>query len=172
VKSAKATRTPKRTPVTAKSDKSPSAQEPNPAASVEENQDAPTIIKPEAGATRKAKTTIAAKMDAPTSDLSSETSDPVLKKARLSIAAKMEDPASAEFEDMRRAIRKNTFGQRIDTICGRVKGKKVSGEATGERPFLYLVKEDEAYVVVDNPNSVAGTAYRTICLDVHGNDSR
>ena len=64
----------------------------------------------------------------------------------------MEDPASAEFEDMKRAIRKNTFGQPIDTICGRVKGKKVSGEDTGERPFLYLVKEDEAYVVDGNPN--------------------
>ena len=31
-------------------------------------------------------------------------------------------------------------------------------------PFLYLVKEDTAYVVVDgNPNSVAAVAYRTIC---------
>ena len=86
----------------------------------------------------------------------------------------MEDPASAEFEDMKRAIRKNTFGQPIDTICGRVKGKKVSGEDTGERPFLYLVKEDEAYVVDGNPNSVAATAYRTICtnLDARGKESR
>jgi len=172
VKSARVARTPRPTPVAAKSDKPPSDQEPNPTASVEEKHDALTIIKPEPGATRKAKTTIAAKLDAPTSDLSSETSDPVLKKARISIAAKMEDPTSAEFEDMRRAIRKNAFGQRIDSICGRVKGKKVSGEAIGERPFLYLVKEDEAYVVVDNPNSVAGTAYRTICLDALGNDSQ
>ena len=50
---------------------------------------------------------------------------------------------------MKRALRKNTFGQPIDTICGRVKGKRKSGERTGEMPFLYLVKEDTAYIVVD-----------------------
>jgi len=104
----------------------------------------------------------------------SGTSDSVLKKAKTTIAAKMENPASAEFNDMNRAIRKNTFGQPIDTICGRVKGKKASGEDTGERPFLYLVKENEAYVVDGGPNSVAATAYRTICTsqDSRGNDAR
>ena len=104
----------------------------------------------------------------------SETSDSILKKAKTTIAAKMENPASAEFNDMNRAIRKNTFGQPIDTICGRVKGKKASGEDTGERPFLYLVKENEAYVVDGGPNSVAATAYRTICTsqDSRVNDSR
>jgi len=104
----------------------------------------------------------------------SETSDSVLKKAKTTIAAKMENPASAEFNDMNRAIRKNTFGQPIDTICGRVKGKKTSGEDTGERPFLYLVKENEAYVVDGGPNSVAATAYRTICTsqDSRSNDAR
>jgi len=104
----------------------------------------------------------------------SETSDSVLKKAKTTIAAKMENPASAEFNDMNRAIRKNTFGQPIDTICGRVKGKKASGEDTGERPFLYLVKENEAYVVDGGPNSVAATAYRTICTsqESRGNDAR
>jgi len=31
-------------------------------------------------------------------------------------------------------------------------------------PFLYIVKEDTAYVVVDgNAESVAAVAYRTIC---------
>jgi hypothetical protein len=45
---------------------------------------------------------------------------------------------------MKRALRKKTFGQPIDTICGRVKGKRKSGERTGEMPFLYLVKEDTA----------------------------
>jgi hypothetical protein len=65
---------------------------------------------------------------------------------------------------MKRALRKNTFGQPIDTICGRVKGKRKSGERTGEMPFLYLVKEDTAYIVVDgNSESVAAVAYRTIC---------
>ena len=104
----------------------------------------------------------------------SDTSDSILKKAKTTIAAKMENPASAEFNDMNRAIRKNTFGQPIDTICGRVKGKKASGEDTGERPFLYLVKENEAYVVDGGPNSVAATAYRTICTsqESRGNDAR
>src|SRR5689334_14000977 len=68
VKSARAARTPRPTPVAAKSHKPPSDQEPNPTASVEENLDALTIVTPEPGATRKAKTTIAAKLDAPTSD--------------------------------------------------------------------------------------------------------
>jgi hypothetical protein len=65
---------------------------------------------------------------------------------------------------MKRALRKNTFGQPIDTICGRVKGKRKSGERTGEMQFLYLVKEDTAYIVVDgNSESVAAVAYRIIC---------
>ena len=75
----------------------------------------------------------------------------------------MEDPASIEFQDMKRAIRKDTFGQPIDTICGHVKGKKVSGEETGERPFLYVVKENKVFVDDGNPDSVAATAYHAIC---------
>jgi hypothetical protein len=107
---------------------------------------------------------IAAKVDPPASGQPAETSDPVIIKAKTTIAAKLEDPASAEFGDMKRAIRKNTFGQSIDTICGHVKGKKASGEDTGDRPFLYLVKEDDAYVVNDGPaSSAAATAYRNIC---------
>ena len=93
-----------------------------------------------------------------------ETSEAVVQKAKTKIAASIDDPASAQFDDMKRALRKNTFGQPIDTICGHVKGKKKSGENTGELPFLYLVKEDTAYVVVDaNAESVAAVAYRTIC---------
>jgi hypothetical protein len=92
------------------------------------------------------------------------TPDPVIVKAKATIAAKLENPASAEFGEMNRAVRKNMLGQAVDTICGRVKGKKASGEDTGDRPFLYLVKDDEAYVVVDGPaGSVAATAYRNIC---------
>ncbi len=64
---------------------------------------------------------------------------------------------------MKRARRKNTLGQPIDTICGYVKGKNASGEDTGERPFLYLVKEGDAYVVNGSANSVAATVYRNIC---------
>ena len=92
-----------------------------------------------------------------------ETPDPVLERARASIAAKMENPASAEFSDMDRAFRKNTFGRATDTICGHVRSKNVSGGNTGERPFLYLVKEDDAYVVDGKPDSAAAIAYRNIC---------
>ena len=104
-----------------------------------------------------------AKAEAPASARPTEALDPVLVKAKTTIAAKLEDPASAEFSEMNRAIRKNTFGKPVDTICGHVKGKKVSGEDTGDRPFLYLVKEDDAYVVDGPPNSAAAAAYRNIC---------
>lgn len=113
---------------------------------VEEKSTSPSTTKPEA---RPAQT--------------GDTSEAVVKKAKAKISASIDDPESAEFDDMKRALRKNTFGQPIDTICGHVKGKKKSGENTA-MPFLYLVKEDTAYVVVDgNPDSVAAVAYRTIC---------
>ena len=92
-----------------------------------------------------------------------ETPDPVLERAKASIAAKMENPASAEFGDMDRAFRKNTFGRATDTICGHVRGRNASGGNTGERPFLYLVKDDDAYVVDGKPDSAAAIAYRNIC---------
>jgi len=95
-----------------------------------------------------------------------DTSATVVQKAKTKIAASIEEPASAEFDDMKRALRKNTFGQPIDTICGHVKGKKKSGENTGDLPFLYIVKDDTAYVVADgNAESVAAVAYRTICTN-------
>jgi len=64
---------------------------------------------------------------------------------------------------MKRAMRTNTLGQPVDTICGHVKGKKASGEGTTDRPFLYLVKDDEAYVVDGAAGSAAAIAYRNIC---------
>jgi hypothetical protein len=91
------------------------------------------------------------------------TSDPVIVKAKATIAVKLENPASAEFGEMNRAVRKNVRGEFVDTICGHVKGKKASGEDTGDRPFLYLVKDDEAYVVDGPAGSPAATAYRNIC---------
>ncbi|MEH2541256.1 MULTISPECIES: hypothetical protein [unclassified Bradyrhizobium] len=113
---------------------------------------------------KKAKSaTIEAKVEAPASGRPAETSDPVIIKAKTTIAAKLEEPASAEFGEMKRAIRKNTLGQSVDTICGRVKGKTASGEGTGDRPFLYLVTEDEAYVVDGPAKSAAASAYRNIC---------
>jgi hypothetical protein len=104
-----------------------------------------------------------AKVEAPASGQPAETSDPVIIKAKTTIAAKLEDPASAEFGEMKRATRKNTLGKSVDTICGRVKGKNASGEDTGTKPFLYLVTEDEAYVVDGPANSAAASAYRNIC---------
>ena len=111
----------------------------------------------------KQTTAIGPKLEGPATGQPSETPDPVLKKAKITVAAKMENPASAEFANLRRATRQNTFGQSFEVICGHVKGKKKSGEATGERPFLYLVKEDEAFIVGSNPDSMAAIAYRAHC---------
>jgi hypothetical protein len=97
------------------------------------------------------------------SDRIAEASDPVLNKAKISIAAKMENPASAEFSDMKRAIRKNMIGRPVDTICGHVRGKNASGGDVEDRPFLYLVNDDDAYVVDGKTNSAAAIAYRNIC---------
>ena len=113
--------------------------------------------------------TVGTKMGVPVSGQPSETSDAILKKAKATIAAKMEDAAAVDFVDVKRAIRKNTLGQPIDTICGHVKGKKPSGEEIGARQFLYLVREDEAYVVTGNQESVPAIAYRNICTSA---DSR
>jgi hypothetical protein len=123
-------------------------------------------MKPETPALRQiSKQKTSPKPDGPASGQPAEGSDPVLKKARTSVAAKLEDPASAEFDDMKREMRKNTFGQPVDTICGHVRSKKASGEDTAERAFLYLVKDDEAYVVDGNAESAAATAYRNICMN-------
>ena len=118
-------------------------------------------------APKKATTTIGGKTEGPATGQPSETPDPVLKKAKITVAAKMEDPASVEFVDIKRAMDKNTFGQTFEIICGRVKGKKKSGEAGGERPFLYLVKEDEAFIVGANPDSMAAIAYRAHCTSAN-----
>ena len=169
----------------AKKTKTPPDHADNRTALVEEEH-APMIMRPEASASgqiseaKKPTSSMAAKTETSATGQSAETSDSVpkndsvLKKAKSTIAAKMEDPASVEFGDMKRAVRKNTFGQRVDTICGHVKGKKASGEDTGDRPFLYLVKEDEAYVVNGNTESAAAIAYRNICIsmDLGGKDLR
>jgi hypothetical protein len=103
------------------------------------------------------KNSVATKIETPQpSQLDDET---VIKKAKITVAAKMEDPASVEFVDIKRVMNKNTF----EIICGHIKGKRKSGEATGERPFLYLVKEDEAYIVDRGPDSMAAIVYRANC---------
>ncbi len=63
------------------------------------------------------------------------TSEAVLSKAKMSVAAKMEDPASAEFTDAKRAIRKNTLGRSVDTICGHVRGKRRRARTPGRSHF-------------------------------------
>jgi hypothetical protein len=61
---------------------------------------------------------------------------------------------------MKRAERKNSVGESIDSICGYVRGKTASGEETGDKPFLYLVKEDEAYI---GGYSMATSPQHNIC---------
>lgn len=137
----------------------------SPRDSSRENKTSSSTLSPESPASPQSaedeKTIIATKMD--DSGQPSEISDPVLQKAKTTVAAKMEAPASAKFEDMKRAMRSDTFGQSIDTICGHVKGKTASGETTEKRPFLYVVKDDVAFVDYGNPGSVAANAYRAIC---------
>ena len=103
------------------------------------------------------KNSVATKIETPQSSQLDD--DTVIKKAKITVAAKMEDPASVEFVDIKRAMNKNTY----EIICGHIKGKRKSGEATGETPFLYLVKEDEAYIVDRGPDSMAAIVYRANC---------
>ncbi len=105
----------------------------------------------------ESKDTVATKIETPQPAQLNET---VIKKAKIMVAAKMEDPASVEFVDIERAMNKNTT---FEILCGHVKGKKKSGEATRETPFLYLVKEDEAYIVDGGPYSTTAKMYRTNC---------
>jgi hypothetical protein len=140
---------------------------------VEEKANSRTITEPATPAAdpgpKNATTAIGGgKTEGPASDQPSETSDPVLKKAKIAVAAKMEDPTSAEFVDMKRVMRKNSFGESFEVICGHVKGKKRLDNAIGERPFIYLVKGDDAYIVVDgNPDSLAALVYRAHCISAN-----
>ena len=99
---------------------------------------------------------IAAKTE--TSQSSQLDDETVIKKAMVTIAAKMDNPASAVFLEVNRAARKDAFGNSIDTICGRVRGK-LAGD-TGDRPFLYVVQKDEAYI---GAYALATAEYRSIC---------
>jgi len=65
--------------------------------------------------------TILAKTETPPSSQLHDES--VIKKAKATIAAKMNYPDSVEFENMERAARKNALGNSIDTICGFVRDK-------------------------------------------------
>jgi hypothetical protein len=102
--------------------------------------------------------------DTPAPGQSNETLEAVVNKAKATTAAILADPESAEFDDMKRAIRKGMSGQPVDSICGRVKEKR-AGESISDRPFLYLVKEDKAYIDDGNSVSVGATWYRGVCLN-------
>jgi hypothetical protein len=135
------------------------------AARAEERSTAPVRDRPQPAEKKPTSTVIEAKVEAPASGRPAETSDPVIVKAKTTIAAKLKDPASAEFIEMKRAIRKNMVGQPVDTICGRVKARITSDEEAGNRPFLYFVKNDAGFVVYGPAGSAAETAYRNICSE-------
>ena len=74
-----------------------------------------------------------------------------------------EHPSSIELIGVNRATRKNTLGVPLDTICGYVKEKAAFGHEADEKPFLYLVQENDAYVVNGASDITAAAAYRNIC---------
>ena len=93
-----------------------------------------------------------------------DTAKSVTEKAKASIAAMMVNPASAEFYNLKRAVKK-MLDEPVDTICGYVKGKNASGGDTEEMPFLYIIRDDrdgEAYLV-DGRSYVAQTVHGVLC---------
>jgi hypothetical protein len=101
------------------------------------------------------------KTEIPQSSQLDDKLDPVLKKAMPMIAAKMENSVSVELVELKRA-EKNAAGKSVDTICGYVRGKTASGAVTGERPFLYLVQGNEAYIGGYN---MATSPYHNLCRE-------
>jgi len=89
--------------------------------------------------------------------------DPITDKVKARIAGMLENPASAEFRNLRRAV-KDLGGESLDTVCGYVKGKRALGGDTGEMPFLYIIHHDETYLV-DGSNLTADSVYRTLCQE-------
>jgi hypothetical protein len=143
------------TPQPAQSDGQPNTESKNSVATkVETPQPAQSDGQPDA----ESRDTVATKIETPQPAQSDD--ETVIKKAKITVAAKMEDPASVEFVDIKRATNKNTT---YEIICGHVKGKKKSGEAIAESPFWYLVKENEAYIVDRGPDSMAAIVYRAQC---------
>jgi hypothetical protein len=69
-----------------------------------------------------------------------------------------ENAASVVFLEMKRVGGKGALGNSFDAICGHVRGK-LAGD-TGDKPFLYVVQKDKAYIGAYN---IATTEYRNIC---------
>jgi hypothetical protein len=105
----------------------------------------------------------AAKVEPAAAVQPAEEIDPVMDRAKIAVLVKLIDPKSATFGEMKRSMRKNLLGQSLDTICGHVKSKKASGEDIGDRPFVYIVKDDVAFVADDSSTSAGSTAYANIC---------
>jgi len=84
-----------------------------------------------------------------------------MEKAKATVAAMMQDPASSTFGEMKRVVR-NLLGDPVEAICGRVRGKYTAGGDPGELPFVFIVANDEAYIV-DGSSTTAATAYRNLC---------
>ena len=92
------------------------------------------------------------------------TAEPAFERAKASIAAILMNPASAEFYNLKRAVKK-LLDESVDTICGYVKGKNASGVDTGEMAFLYIIRDDrdgEAYLV-DGTSYTAQTVHGVLC---------
>jgi hypothetical protein len=115
-------------------------------------------------AVARAKYTVAGKTAPLPPTQLTDTAKPVTEKAKASIAAMMVNPASAEFYNLKRAVKK-MLDEPVDTICGYVKGKNASGGDTEEMPFLYIIRDDrdgEAYLV-DGRSYVAKTVHGVLC---------
>jgi hypothetical protein len=106
-----------------------------------------------------AKSNVAVKTELPQSSQPDDRFDPVIKRAMPTIAAKMENSSSIELVEMKRS-EKNASGKSIDTICGYVRGKSASGAETGDRPFLYLVQENQVYI---GGYDMATSPYHNLC---------
>lgn len=94
--------------------------------------------------------------------------DPTLAAARAAVARKLKDPGSATFDQLVRKTAPNTRGEPTDVLCGTVNAKNSYGGFTGAKPFVYLLKIGDAYIVENNGDDtdafVATAIYKRFCL--------
>jgi hypothetical protein len=93
--------------------------------------------------------------------------DGALAKMQSAVAAKLKDPESAQFSDIKRAMRKSARDEKIDTICGKVNAKNSYGTFSGAKPFVYFVKSGDVRLVdgKDAEAMLADMIYKNICVD-------
>jgi hypothetical protein len=72
--------------------------------------------------------------------------DAVTVRAKATVTAKLKDPTSAQFTDMKRAMRPSVKGNPLDTICGLVNAKNSYGSYQGPVRFVYFVDDGEANI--------------------------